>query len=98
MSAFRRVAMTKYGITRMAAPDVAALLATFFARLGKLSMKLSFRTMLHLVAGASVLAALPIILTDNTAWSQAPRTIKIVVPFPPGGGVDIVARLMADQI
>src|SRR5690349_5370763 len=91
--------MTTSGITRMAAPDVAALHPGYGLRkIGKLSMKLSFRKLLHLVAGASVLAALPIILTDNTAWSQAARTIKIVVPFPPGGGVDIVARLMADQI
>ena len=37
-------------------------------------------------------------LAGDDAWSQATRTIKIVVPFPPGGGVDIVARLMADQI
>ena len=37
-------------------------------------------------------------LAGDGAWSQATRTIKIVVPFPPGGGVDIVARLMADQI
>jgi tripartite-type tricarboxylate transporter receptor subunit TctC len=61
-------------------------------------MKLSFRKLLHLVAGVSALAAVPIGLAADLAWSQATRTIKIVVPFPPGGGVDIVARLMADQI
>jgi tripartite-type tricarboxylate transporter receptor subunit TctC len=26
------------------------------------------------------------------------RTIKIVVPFPPGGAVDLLARLLADQV
>ena len=31
------------------------------------------------------------------AWSQA-RTLKIVVPFPPGGSADILARLLGEQI
>jgi tripartite-type tricarboxylate transporter receptor subunit TctC len=34
---------------------------------------------------------------SNGAWAQS-RTIKIVVPFPPGGGVDAVARVLAEQI
>src|SRR5262245_15659987 len=34
----------------------------------------------------------------HNAWSQAPRAIKIVVPYPPAGTADIVARLLADQI
>lgn len=31
------------------------------------------------------------------AWS-APRTVKVVVPVPPGGGMDFLARLLAEQI
>jgi tripartite-type tricarboxylate transporter receptor subunit TctC len=32
------------------------------------------------------------------AWSQATGTIKIVVPYTPGSGPDILSRLMAEQI
>ena len=33
---------------------------------------------------------------SDAAWSQ--RTIKIVVPFPPGGSADILARLLGEQV
>ena len=66
--------------------------------MGKPTMTLFQRTFLRLLAGASVLAPVLVDFPGDQAWSQATRTIKIVVPFPPGGGVDIVARLMADQI
>jgi len=45
--------------------------------------------MLALVAAAAI---------SDGAWSQAPRTIKIVVPNPPGGVSDLLARLVADEI
>jgi tripartite-type tricarboxylate transporter receptor subunit TctC len=32
------------------------------------------------------------------AWSQAQRSIKIVVPFPPAGVTDIIGRMLADEI
>jgi tripartite-type tricarboxylate transporter receptor subunit TctC len=51
---------------------------------------------LHLVAAAA--AAILIALSGHEAWSQASRTIKIVVPYPPAGGNDILARLLAEQI
>jgi tripartite-type tricarboxylate transporter receptor subunit TctC len=37
-------------------------------------------------------------LTGHAAWPQAGRTIKIVVPFPPGGSADILARLVGEQV
>jgi tripartite-type tricarboxylate transporter receptor subunit TctC len=36
--------------------------------------------------------------SGQTAWSQTTRTIRIVVPFPPGGSADILARLLGEQI
>ena len=32
------------------------------------------------------------------AHAQTSRTIKIVVPFPPGGGADTLARLVAEHM
>jgi tripartite-type tricarboxylate transporter receptor subunit TctC len=54
-------------------------------------MKLPRRNFLHLAAGA---AALPAV--SRLAWAQAypTRSVRIIVGFPAGGGVDILARLM----
>jgi tripartite-type tricarboxylate transporter receptor subunit TctC len=38
-----------------------------------------------------------LVLGGPPAWSQA-RTIKVLVPFPPGGSADILARLLGDQV
>lgn len=38
------------------------------------------------------------LLSATDARSQQSRMMKVVVPFPPGGGVDIVARIVTDQI
>src|SRR5438105_15891877 len=37
-------------------------------------------------------------LAGHDAWSQAGRTIRIIVPYAPGGAPDIVARLLGDEI
>jgi len=46
----------------------------------------------------SVISATSISLTGRGAWSQSNRIIKIIVPFAPGGGTDVLARLVAEQI
>src|SRR5215813_4784570 len=45
-----------------------------------------------------LMAALLLSLHGQAAWPQTPSTIKIIVPSTPGGGSDILARLLADQI
>ena len=49
-----------------------------------------------LLAASAV--ALSLLSFGHGAWSQTARTIKIVVPFPPGGSADILARLIGEQV
>lgn len=46
-----------------------------------------------LLAAVALLASF-----GGAAWSQTARTIKIVVPYTPGSGPDILSRLMSEQI
>jgi tripartite-type tricarboxylate transporter receptor subunit TctC len=59
------------------------------------NLKLPRRQFLHLAAGA---AALPAV--SRVAWAQAyrARPVRIIAGFPPGGGVDIAARLIGQSL
>ena len=58
-------------------------------------MNLPRRTFLHLAAGA---AALPSVSRNALALDYPSRPVKILVGFPAGGAVDIVARLIGDWL
>ena len=47
---------------------------------------------------AALAAANAVALTTSTLWAQDKPPLKILVGFPPGGSVDIVARLLADKL
>jgi tripartite-type tricarboxylate transporter receptor subunit TctC len=46
----------------------------------------------------AILALATAMAISNSAWPQTQRTIKFVVPNPPGGVSDLLARLVADEI
>jgi tripartite-type tricarboxylate transporter receptor subunit TctC len=46
----------------------------------------------------AAIAVILVTLSGHAASSQTARTIKVVVPFSPGGVVDFVARVLAEQI
>jgi len=50
------------------------------------------------VLGALTLTILALAAPDRAAWSEAGRTIRIVLGVPPGGSIDFLARLLADRI
>lgn len=45
-----------------------------------------------------IAAAIVLATAATAAWPQSGRTIRLILPFPPGGPADAMARVLADQI
>src|SRR5262245_4013812 len=58
-------------------------------------MKLPRRQFLHLAASA---AALPAVSRIAQAQAYPSRPVRIVVPFPPGGNIDLIARMTGELL
>ena len=59
------------------------------------TVKLPRRNFLRLAAGA---AALPVVSRTATAQAYPSRPVRMIVPFAPAGGADILARLMGQWL
>jgi len=47
---------------------------------------------------AALVAATLLALAGTAAWPQSGRAIRLILPFPPGGPADAMARVVAEQI
>src|SRR5215831_15213445 len=56
------------------------------------------RRILRLVVTAAAAAAAKAFAQDDAARRYPNRTVKIIVSAPPGGGLDIAARVIADRL
>src|SRR6516165_3331343 len=58
-------------------------------------MKCARRRFLHMTAGAGALSLLPSIARPQV---YPARPVRLLVGFPPGGGSDVGARILADRL
>src|SRR2546427_1754545 len=60
--------------------------------------ELHMRKLLAPVVGSLALMGMTIALSSQHAWSQAARTLRIIISVPPGGSIDLLARILAEHV
>jgi hypothetical protein len=76
-------------------PTRRRLIKAMTLRVGVNAAELARRKFLHLAAGAATFSALS---RSAEAQTYPTRPITMIVPFPAGGLVDAIARVLAEQI
>ena len=62
------------------------------------SKRTASKTFCPFIQLVCVIVLMGFLTTGALAQSYPRQTIKIIVPFPPGGGVDVVARVIAPRL
>src|SRR3979409_631005 len=60
--------------------------------------EMQMRKLLAPTIGALALVSVAAAVGDRPAWSQAARTIRVVISVPPGGSIDFLVRILAAHI
>src|SRR5215813_8664701 len=58
----------------------------------------TLRKLAALTIGAVALLSVALAPPDHLAWSQAARTIRVIISVPPGGSIDLLVRILADYL
>jgi tripartite-type tricarboxylate transporter receptor subunit TctC len=61
------------------------------------AMRIFHSQLVTRLAFTFITVTLSILLSDNDAWSQA-RSVKLIIPYAPGGTNEAMSRLLIDQI
>jgi len=62
-------------------------------------VKMRRRDFITIIAGSLLSVFLSLIaVPGELAWSQSGKSIRIIVPFPPGGSADVLARILGNRI
>src|SRR5262245_64789065 len=86
-----------YGAVRRVI-QMAAIVRRRSSARSRVSGRSSLRKLAVLTIGAVALLSVALAPPDHLAWSQAARTIRVIISVPPGGSIDLLVRILADYL